>query len=61
MHNWLHHFVADTLADNYPMLRVMTDAGRRCARHHDGPVLEVDFDLDHTQSPEVLHPRAFGL
>jgi RimJ/RimL family protein N-acetyltransferase len=44
--NGLHHFVADILAENYPMLRVMSDAGWRFKRHLDGSVLEVDFDLD---------------
>jgi hypothetical protein len=45
-HNGLHHFVADILAENYPMLRVMFDAGWQCTRHLDGLVLDVDIDLD---------------
>jgi RimJ/RimL family protein N-acetyltransferase len=49
----LHHFIADILADNSPMLRLMSDAGWRFKRHRDGSVLEVDFDLDNVESPEV--------
>jgi RimJ/RimL family protein N-acetyltransferase len=59
--NGLHHFVADILAENYPMHRVMSDAGWRCARRLVGSVLEVDFDLDNVESPEVPQTRAFGL
>ena len=59
--NGLHHFIADILAENYPMLRVMSDAGWRFERHLDGSVLEVDFDLDNVESPEVPQTRAFGL
>lgn len=44
--NGLHHFVADILAENHPMLRVMSDAGWQRTRHPDGSVLEVDIDLD---------------
>jgi RimJ/RimL family protein N-acetyltransferase len=51
--NGLHHFVADILAENYPMLRVMSDAGWRFKRRRDGSVLEVDFDLDNVEPPEV--------
>jgi len=59
--NRVHHFVADILAENYPMFRVMSDAGWRFKRRRDGSVLEVDFDLDHVESPEVPETRAFGL
>jgi RimJ/RimL family protein N-acetyltransferase len=59
--NGLHHFVADILAENYPMLRVMSDAGWRFKRRLDGSVLEVDLDLDNVESPEVPQTRAFGL
>jgi RimJ/RimL family protein N-acetyltransferase len=59
--NGLHHFVADILAENHPMLRLVSDAGWRFKRHLDGSVLEVDFDLDNVESPEVTQTRAFGL
>ena len=59
--NGLHHFVADILAENYPMLQVMSDAGWRFKRRLDGSVLEVDFDLDNVESPQVPQTRAFGL
>ena len=52
-HNGLHHFVADILAENSPMLRVMADAGWQCTRHLDGSVLEVDFDLDNVDPVET--------
>jgi len=42
----LHHFVADVLAENHLMSRVMADAGWPCSRHLDGSVLNVDVDLD---------------
>ena len=44
--NGVHHFVADVLAENYLMLRVMSEAGWRSTRHRDGSVFEVDVDLD---------------
>ena len=56
----LHHFVADILAENFPMLQVMSGAGWRFKRHLDGSVLEVDFDLDDVESAQVPHTRAFG-
>jgi RimJ/RimL family protein N-acetyltransferase len=47
--NGLHHFVADVLAENHLMLRVMSDAGWRSTRHLDGSVLEIDIDLDNVE------------
>jgi hypothetical protein len=44
-----------------PMLQVMSDAGWRFKRRLDGSVLEVDFDLDNVESPQVPQTRAFGL
>ena len=44
--NGLHHLVAEVLAENYLMLRVMTDAGWPCTRHLDGSVLHVEIDLN---------------
>jgi RimJ/RimL family protein N-acetyltransferase len=60
--NGLHHFVADILAENYPMHRVMSDAGWRCARRLVGSVLEIDFDLDNVEPVETTgtNERAFA-
>ena len=44
--NGVHHLIAEVLAANHPMLRVMTDAGWPCTRHLDGSVLHVEVDLD---------------
>ena len=44
--NGIHHFVADVLAENHPMLRVLSDGGWPCTRHLDGSVLSVEIDLD---------------
>jgi RimJ/RimL family protein N-acetyltransferase len=44
--NGVHHFVADVLAENYLMLRVLSDAGWRATRHVDGSVIQMDVDLD---------------
>ena len=44
--NGLHYLVADVLAENYLMLRVMADAGWPCTRPLDGSVLHVEMDLD---------------
>lgn len=44
--NGLHYLVADVLAENYLMLRVMADAGWPCTRHLDGSVLHVEMDLN---------------
>lgn len=43
--NGLHHFVADVLAENYLILRLLSDAGWPSARHLDGPVLHIEIDL----------------
>jgi L-amino acid N-acyltransferase YncA len=44
--NGLHHLVAEVLAENHLMLRVLADAGWPCTRHLDGSVLHVEIDLD---------------
>jgi RimJ/RimL family protein N-acetyltransferase len=44
--NGLHRLVAEVLAANYLMRRVMTDAGWPCSRHLDGSVLHVEIDLN---------------
>ncbi len=45
--NGVHHLVAEVLAENHPMHRVLTDSGWPCTRHlDDGSVLHVDIDLD---------------
>ena len=42
----LRHFVADVLAENYAMRRVITDAGWPITQHRDGSVLSVEVNLD---------------
>ena len=42
----VHHFVAEVLAENQPMLQVLTDYHRPSTRHLEGSVLPVDIDLD---------------
>ena len=42
----VHRFVAEVLAENQPMLRVLTDSHWPCTRHLEGSVLHVDIDLD---------------
>lgn len=44
--NGLHHFVADVLAENHPMLQVLSDGGWPCTRHLEGSVLSIEIDLD---------------
>ena len=43
--NGLDRFVADVLAENFSMLKVITDAGWPCKRHLDGSVFSVEFIL----------------
>jgi L-amino acid N-acyltransferase YncA len=43
--NGLHHLVAEVLAENHLMHRVLTDAGWPCTRHREGSVLHVEIDL----------------
>jgi RimJ/RimL family protein N-acetyltransferase len=42
----LHHFVADVLAENYLMRRVIADAGWPITQHRDGSVVSVEVGLD---------------
>jgi RimJ/RimL family protein N-acetyltransferase len=44
--NGFHYFVADVLAENHPMLRVLSDGGWPCTRHLEGSVLSIEIDLD---------------
>lgn len=44
--NGFHHFVAEVLAENHLMLRVLSDGGWPCTRHLDGSVLHVEIDLN---------------
>ena len=44
--NGVQHLVAEVLAENHPMHRVLTDSGWPYTRHRDGAVLHVDIDLD---------------
>jgi RimJ/RimL family protein N-acetyltransferase len=43
--NGLERFVADVLAENHLMRKVMSDAGWPCTIHADGSELRVDVDL----------------
>ncbi|HEY2196960.1 MAG TPA: GNAT family N-acetyltransferase [Mycobacterium sp.] len=42
----VHHLVAEVLAENHPMHRVLNDSGWPCTRHVDRSVSHVDIDLD---------------
>jgi RimJ/RimL family protein N-acetyltransferase len=44
--NGLHRLVAEVLAENHLMLRVLSDAGWPSTRHLEGSVLHVEIDLD---------------
>lgn len=46
VHKGIHHLVADILAENHLMLRVLTDSGWCCHRHLDGSVMHVEIDLN---------------
>jgi hypothetical protein len=43
--NGLHYFVADVLAENYLMLKVISDVGWPCTRHLDSAVFRIELDL----------------
>jgi L-amino acid N-acyltransferase YncA len=49
--NGFHHFVAEVLAENHPMLRVLSDGGWPCTRHLDGSVLHIEIDLSDITAP----------
>lgn len=42
----IHHLVADVLAENSSMRRVITDGGWPCTQRLDGSVLSIRVDLD---------------
>ena len=44
--NGLHHLVAEVLAENHLMLRLLSDSGWPCIRQLEDSVLHVDIDLD---------------
>lgn len=44
-HNGIRHFVADVLAENHALRKVVVDAGWPCTWHRDGAVFSVDLDL----------------
>jgi hypothetical protein len=44
--NGIHHLVADVLAENQSVSKVVTDADWPCIRHRDGCVVHFDVDLD---------------
>lgn len=45
-HNGEHHLVADVLAENHDMRRVINDAHVPVTWHRDGSVFDIDVDLD---------------
>lgn len=45
-HAGQHHFIADILAENRAMCRVISDAGWPTTRHNEAGVLSIDVDLD---------------
>ena len=45
MHHGVRYFVADILAANAPMRKVISDAGWRHTSRYDGPVLNTRIDL----------------
>lgn len=44
--NGEHHFVADVLAENHDMQKVLVDAGWQWRRHLDGTIFSVEVDLE---------------
>jgi GNAT superfamily N-acetyltransferase len=44
--NGFHHLLAEVLAENHLMNRVISDAGWPCTRHLDSSVLHVEVDLN---------------
>ena len=57
-----HHFVADVLAENYAMRRVVNDAGWPTIERRDGSVVSVDVNLDDIdESSEVAAPQSAAL
>jgi RimJ/RimL family protein N-acetyltransferase len=48
-----HRFVADVLAENHAMRRVITDAGWPTTQHIDGSVLSVEVNLDNIDDDSV--------
>jgi RimJ/RimL family protein N-acetyltransferase len=49
--NGIHHLVADVLAENHSMQRVIADAGWPCSCHRDAFVMAYDIDLDVSMTP----------
>ena len=50
-----HHFVADVLAENYAMRRVINDAGWPTTQHRDGSVFSVEVNLDDIEDSAESH------
>jgi RimJ/RimL family protein N-acetyltransferase len=48
-----HRFVADVLAENHAMRRVIADAGWPTTQHIDGSVLSVEVNLDNIDDDSV--------
>ncbi len=53
----LHRFVAEVLADNHAMRRVIGDAGWPVTQHRDGAVLSVELDLDRVSDGTSVEHR----
>lgn len=51
LRNGFHYFVADILADNIAMFKVLSDAEWRHTSQFDGPVLTVRLDLNDLTDP----------
>ena len=55
-----HHFVADVLAENYAMRRVINDAGWPTTQHRDGSVFSVEVNLDDIEDSAEIAATTFG-
>lgn len=54
----LHYFVADVLAENYLMLKVISDIGWPWTRHLDSAVFRIELDLANLDGakPRIIEP-----
>lgn len=53
----LHRFVADVLAENHAMRRVISEAEWPVTQHCDGAVINVELDLDRTADDASVEHR----
>jgi GNAT superfamily N-acetyltransferase len=54
--NGIHHLVADVLAENYLMRKVVADVGWPCSCHREDFVMCYDVDLDRAAGEELNRP-----